>query len=284
MAKTIFLVVIDPQNSFCKVVDPAQQQVIHEGELCVPGAWDDMSRLGVLVDRVGAKIEDIFATMDNHHDLHIAHPCWLKAKGTGAPPPPFTCMSENNGVITGSDGVTYEVFNPAYDAWTVQYLRSLATGGRYPHVIWPPHCLIGSKGATIVEPVFESFLAWERKYHAFVNYTAKGSNYRVEHFSAVRAEVADPEDITNTGLNSEFIKLVSEGDIILLAGEALSHCLANTVRDIANTFAQDEFIRKCVLLTDCSSNVPGYENLGTDFVTEMTKRGMQTTTSVDFLA
>jgi nicotinamidase-related amidase len=74
-----------------------------------------------------------------------------------------------------------------------------------------------------------------------------------------------------------------EGDEILLAGEAGSHCLANTVSDMADSFGDDSFISKCVLLTDGTSPVPGFDQLQTDFVAKMTKRGMKTITTVDYL-
>lgn len=68
--------------------------------------------------------------------------------------------------------------------------------------------------------------------------------------------------------------------LVIVAGEALSHCVANTVRDIAHSFGEDN-IRKLVLLTDCSSSVGGFEQLGQDYVTEKCARGMKTTHSTD---
>jgi hypothetical protein len=66
------------------------------------------------------------------------------------------------------------------------------------------------------------------------------------------------------------------------AGEARSHCLANTVLDIANNFGEEN-IKKMVLLEDGTSDVPGFENLGEDFVKEMKGRGMRISTTVDYL-
>ena len=70
----------------------------------------------------------------------------------------------------------------------------------------------------------------------------------------------------------------------LFAGEAGSHCLANTVRDIANNFGDDSYVRRLVLLEDATSPVPGFEAFQTDFIREMRGRGMQITTTNDFLA
>lgn len=291
MVRKIHLVTIDPQNSFCKIVDALQQQLIHDGELCVPGAWDDMLRLADLVDRLSHKLDDIHVTMDSHHYLHIAHPYWFKDT-KGARPDPFTVMRNEKGTIIGAkydatgtlhDVGQYTTVQPGLLKWTLDYLAALTTGGRYPHMIWPPHCLIGSPGHNIVQPLFDAFLRWETTSCGFVNYVTKGSNYRTEHFSAVRAEVPDPGD-NSTQLNSKLIGIVMEADIILLAGEASSHCLANTVRDMANSFADDSFIKKCVLLTDATSAVGGLEFLEKQFIQEMTARGMQLSTTKDFLA
>ena len=75
-----------------------------------------------------------------------------------------------------------------------------------------------------------------------------------------------------------------QADIVAIAGEAGSHCLANTVRDIANGFNDDSYIKKLVLLEDATSPVTGFETFQTDFITEMTARGMQISNTVDFLS
>lgn len=289
--KKINLVVIDPQNSFCKIVPAAEQQTLHDGELCVAGAWDDMLRLTDLVNRLVKKIDDIKVTLDSHQELHIAHPTWYK-DSKGRSPDPFTLMREESGAIIGSkvdaSGNLYDVgeytcFAPSVHKRTLQYLAALAKAKRYPHCIWPPHCLIGSAGHNVVAPLFDALVNWGRTNHAIVDYVTKGSNPNVEHFSAVRAEVPDAND-ASTQINTAFISVLAEADEILFAGEAGSHCLANTVTDIANEFQDDSFIKKCVLLIDATSPVPGFQKYQDDFVKNMVARGMKTTTTKDYLA
>jgi len=55
------------------------------------------------------------------------------------------------------------------------------------------------------------------------------------------------------------------------------------VRDIAEAFGDDSYIKKLVLLEDATSPVPGFESLQDDFVKEMTARGMQIDTTDKFL-
>jgi nicotinamidase/pyrazinamidase len=291
MSKKTQLLVIDPQGSFCRVVDPALQQVVHDGELCVKGAWDDMVRLADLIKRLGDKIDGIKVTLDSHNRLHIAHPLWFTNKNTGKYPAPFTIMRLDGDRIIGSafnaDGTFQDVgeFDTPFREWTLFYLRELAASNRYPHTIWSFHCLIGTPGHNIVETLAESLFEWEDSNNRIVTKITKGSCPRVEHFSAVRAEVVDPDD-PSTRLNVDFISALMEADEILLAGEARSHCLAMTITDIANEFIREDdcFIRKCVLLTDATSDVPGFEKYGLDFVQEMVKRGMKTTTCAEYLA
>jgi nicotinamidase-related amidase len=121
-----------------------------------------------------------------------------------------------------------------------------------------------------------------------VDFVTKGSNYKTEHYSAVQADVPDPAD-PDTMLNQRLIETLQRADIILLSGEALSHCVANTVRDIANNFGEDN-IKKMVLLRDATSPVPNppgpgapdFVKMGEDFIKEMVGRGMKVSSTVDF--
>ena len=262
----IHLLVIDPQVDFC---DP-------NGALYVKGAEKDMDRLSLFLNRVGQKLADVHVTMDSHHIYDIAHPTfWLDSSGKN--PGPFSVI-EPADVRKGR----WQPSIPAFFDKAINYLDMLETNNRYQCMIWPEHCLIGSAGSNFHPLFLNALLEWERSQPGnIVNKVTKGSNPFSEHYSAVQAEVPDPTDPT-TQLNTALIKTLQDADEVVIAGEALSHCLANTVRDIANNFGDDE-IRKLVLLTDASSNVAGLENLGEDFVREMRGRGMQFSTTTDYL-
>lgn len=261
----VHLIVIDPQVDFCTPT----------GALWVPGADKDMVRLAAMINRLGNKITQIHVTLDQHHFLSIFHPIyWLSKKGEH--PPIFT-------KITSADieDKVWRPWNPVLNEWSLNYVRTLEAGGRYPLVIWPYHCLIGSPGAAIVPDLFVSFMGWQHSYKQ-VEFISKGSNYRTEHYSAVKAEVADPQD-PKTNIDTKFMKLLESVDIIALAGEARSHCLANTVNDIAGQFNASN-ISKFVLLTDASSDVTDCKDLGDTFVSNMVARGMRVSTTTEFLS
>lgn len=262
----IHLVVIDPQNDFC---DP-------NGSLFVPGADEDMKRLSGLVTRLKDKIKDIHVTLDSHRKVDISHPMWWK-DSSGKHPSPFSVISAAD-VEAGKWTTT----QPGMYKRSLHYLRALEQSKRYPHVIWPYHCLIGDTGHNVVPELSAAIHDWEDRF-AQADFITKGSNPWTEHFSGVKAEVPDPED-PSTQVNTGLIKTLEEADIILMAGEALSHCLANTVRDIASEFSDPKYIEKIYLLRDATGNVPTFDKYGDDFIRELSGKGMKITTTKDFLA
>lgn len=267
MPKKIHLIVIDPQVDFC---DP-------KGALSVKGADKDMERLATMVKRLGKKLDDIHVTLDSHHPVHIAHAMFWK-NSAGGHPNPFTIIKAQD----VRDG-TWTTTKPSLFKWGKEYVETLEKNNRYPLCIWPPHCLIGSNGQTVYPVMFEALMEWCRGEYANIDFVTKGSNYKTEHYSAIVADVPDPTD-PGTQMNVNFLNTINEADLVLLAGEARSHCLANTGRDACNYFSDDSLVKKLVLLTDATSDVPGFENYGDEFVKDMTARGMQTATTKDFLA
>lgn len=259
------LLIIDPQNDF---TDP-------KGSLYVGGADADMGRLAKMINRIRGKLDDIHVTLDSHRTVQIFHPIfWRDAKGNN--PPPFTLISDDD--VTSGKWVTT---NPAFAKMALDYVKTLKANKRYLLCIWPYHCIIGTWGHAINPAVSEALIEWEKENFGVIDYVTKGSNIGTEHYSAVQADVQDPTDPT-TMLNRPLIDILNKADIIPISGEALSHCVANTVTDIADNFG-DENIKKLVLLEDTCSNVGGFESMGKDFVAKMVKRGMQIEKSVDFL-
>ncbi len=264
----VHVLAIDPQIDFCHP----------KGALFVSGADQDMIRLAAMVKRLGKKLSQIHVTLDSHQEFHIAHPmAWVDS--VGKHPNPFTRIS----VLDVENG-TWNPRNPAWRNRFLDYVRTLEKNGRYLLCIWPPHCVIGSWGHSISPEFSDAIREWSRDNVRLIDYVTKGSNPLTEHYSAIQADVVDPKD-PGTQLNLDLIDTLKTADLIAISGEALDFCVANTIRDIANNFGEEN-IQKFVLLTDTCScvNAPGLEFLGPNFVKEMTARGMQVSTSVDFLA
>lgn len=262
----IHLLVIDPQNDFC---DP-------KGSLFVPGANEDMQRLSAMLNRLGSKIDDIHVTLDSHHLIDIAHPLFWKGID-GNHPNPFTIISVDS-VKNG----TWTPSIPSLFKRSLSYVESLEKNGRYPLCIWPPHCLIGSEGYGVFPEFYRSLLEWETKYFGVVNFVTKGSNIFTEHYSAVKADVPDPNDIT-TQINTGLIEILMNADEIIVAGEASSHCVYNTVKDIIEAFGDDSYVKKMVILKDAMSAVPGFEAQGNELFNLVSSKGARITTTVEYL-
>jgi len=267
MPKKVVVLIVDPQKSFCSP----------NGELFVPGADKDMDRLALMVKRTKKVVCDYFVSVDSHRIIHIASPIWHISTDTGKHPTPFTIITKDD--VCGKNP-KWRAYNPAYQKWTEYYVTKLAENNRYPLCIWPSHTLIGSENWSIQPVLFEALCEWENQF-ATVNYIPKGSNIKTEHYSIFQADVVDDED-PGTMLNTRIIKEIQDADLIAVAGEASSHCVANSVLDLANNFG-DANIKKLVFLTDCSSPVPGFEKQAEDFIKNMVARGMQLSTSKDFL-
>ena len=261
--KNVVFVGIDFQNDF---VSP-------KGALSVPGADADAGRFAEAITKHSDKIGDIVLTMDSHRLIHIAHPkYWVGSNGNN--PDPFTVISSED-LAKG----TWRTTNPADMEDAVAYIAALDAKGRYKHCIWPQHCLIGSSGWLLDDRVYAAAHAWEKsKPYAYVDIRTKGSNLHTEHFSAIGAEV--PNDDPSTRIDGTFIEVLQNADVIVLGGEALSHCLRFTIEDLVSNFDPDT-VKKMYLLSDCASVIPGFEVQTKAFLQEMESKGMNTITTAN---
>ncbi|MCO4746492.1 MAG: hypothetical protein KC912_16965 [Proteobacteria bacterium] len=249
------LLIIDPQNDF---VSP-------DGALSVPGADGDMNRLAAMIDRLSEKIDAVHVTLDTHQKMDISHPLWW-ADAEGNPPPPFTAISAEQ-MQTGE----WSTRDPDAQERTLAYLRSLEQAERYPHVVWPEHCLVGTSGHAVWAPLNEAIGRWETRHLRRATYVWKGLSPWTEHFSAVHAEVVDPAD-ARTHQDDAWVETLRQADTVLVAGEALSHCVANTVRDLVTAWGGEA--ERIVLVEDLASSVPGFDSLGAAFTAELATAGM----------
>lgn len=318
MTISAHLMIIDPQISFCwqglekmgvdqqawgKVASvlisngygSLAEALFEEGSLFVPGSPGDMTRLAKLIWRLLDTLSAITVTMDSHHQLDQAHQLWWMRESDGASPDPLTILGEHNGQVVkfipnGSGGLdpTNEVYvtrNPSAltrggckGTGSLGYLKELKKQNRYSHVIWPDHCLIGSFGQTIHPAILDAVHGWERRQVAWGDYVTKGSQPHSEHYSAVRAEVIHAKD-RSTQVNSRLIKNLKKVKNTIWGGEAFNFCMANTGLDVAEEFQDEELIGGMIFLTDCSSNVQGFEHLSDVFVQKMERRGAKFMTS-----
>lgn len=239
---SINLLIIDPQNDF----------VSKDGALSVAGAEQDAERLAHLIEKAGSRITHVNLSLDSHHRVDISHPLWF-FDDQGRSPDPFTVITAHD--LSAQKWMTRdEVFG-----YTVSYLRTLEEKGRYPHVIWPEHCLIGSEGHLVYPLIRDALYEWTAQ-PAHVDYVFKGMSPLTEHFSAVEAEVPLSDD-PHTQVNRELIQRLVSSDEVWVAGWARSHCVGSTLRDIFK-WGGRSLAEKTTIITDTMSDVPGFEEQG----------------------
>lgn len=259
------LLVIDPQNDFCD----------SKGSLYVNGADKDMERLAVMTEKLAPILNDIHVTLDSHNLFDVAHPVFWK-DSAGKNPNIYTIITKTD----VKNGVWMTTL-PSLQKRAEEYVSKLEANGRYPLCIWPPHCLIGSWGHNVYPVFFDALKKWEDR-PQIVDYVTKGSNYMTEHYSAIKADVIDPQD-PSTSVNMGLVNILDKVDFLLVAGEASSHCLAHSVRDIVSEFGKDDYVKKIIFLKDAASPVTGFENFADQFISDMTAKGMQVSDTVNVL-
>jgi nicotinamidase/pyrazinamidase len=109
----------------------------------------------------------------------------------------------------------------------------------------------------------------------------KGGNTFTEHYSALQAEVPDATD-PETLLNRTLLDALATADLLVIAGEASSHCVKATTEDIVDHLPGGR-PQRIVLLTDCMSPVGGFQAQHEAFLADMSGRGVQLATTADLL-
>ena len=270
MPSSVQLLVIDPQNDFCDLpfacCPPGTQP-----SLAVAGAHQHMQRLARWVKAHGTQIDAITITLDSHQRFDIAHPGYWQT-GDGGTVPPFTPISAAQ--VRAAQFVPRA---PAHLPRTLAYLDALEGQGRYTHMVWPVHCEIGSWGHGIHAELLAACGAWQLERQRAVRHALKGMNPFTEHYSALKAEVVDPAD-PDTALNTQLVAQLAQADLLVIAGEASSHCVRASVEHLVEHLPAGHAPR-LLLLTDCMGPVAGFEAAEQAFFAAMRAHGVQFATS-----
>lgn len=235
--KTVHLLIIDMQVDFC-----------HEkGSLYVPGAPDDIRRLIEFIFQNAEHITDITCTLDSHLPFQIFHPPWWIGED-GAHPEPMT-------IITYDD-VQQRKWRPVVRPdYSVEYVKKLEQGSKKQLMIWPYHVLIGGMGNALDTELWSAVMWHSLARKTQPTWLVKGRVPETEHYSAIQPEIPAP-DHPQGGKNRAFLEEIKAADYVLVAGEAESHCVLETLEDIVATFKdQRQVLQKIYVLQDCMSPV-----------------------------
>lgn len=255
----IALVAVDCQNTFC----------IPGFELFVAGrsgrgAVEDNVRLCEFIYRNLGVITQIAPTMDTHMTIQIFHPIfWLDEKGrhpTGGETI-ITVEDVEKGVWRVNPEVARDVAGgdlSYLERYALHYVRSLTEGGKYPLLVWPYHAMLGGIGHALVSAVEEALFFHSIARHSQARVEIKGDNPLTEHYSALGPEVRKGPDGKLIGQeNKEFIDRLMDFDMVVIAGQAKSHCVAWTVHDLLSDLKgrDQRLVERVYLMEDCTSPV-----------------------------
>jgi len=137
--------IIDPQNDFC---DPS-------GALFVSGKDEDMKRLANMVMRLSGRCPT--------SPLQWIHfDTWTSPSRPGG-------KTRRGKLLRPSPSIPLKMWSrgrwttrqPSFLSRSLEYLQVLERRGRYPHCIWPVHCLIGDEGHNVFPKLAEAVHTWE---------------------------------------------------------------------------------------------------------------------------
>jgi nicotinamidase-related amidase len=140
-------------------------------------------------------------------------------------------------------------------------------------MVWPVHSEIGTWGHGVHAEVQAACRDWQVTRQRAVTHVFKGSHPWTEHYSALAAEVPDPQ-VPDTCLNHALLGTLLQARRLVVAGEASSHCVRATVELLLEA-APSGFAPRVVLLTDCMSPVHGFAAQHADFLQRMQAAGVQ---------
>jgi nicotinamidase-related amidase len=248
----VALLAVDVQNTFC----------IPGFELFVAGrsgtaAVEDSRRLCEFVYRNLRTITRVLPSLDTHHAMQVFHAIWLVDEH-GDHPDPYTLVSASDvesGRWRANPAVAEALGRDAdyVERHLVHYTRRLAEGGKYDLTIWPYHAMLGGIGHALVSAVEEALFFHGVARHSKPDFQVKGDNPLTEHYSMLGPEVTDgPDGERLGGMNTALIEKLLAFDVVVVAGQAKSHCMAWTIDDL---LGEPELAERTYLLEDCTSPV-----------------------------
>jgi len=226
-----------------------QQDFMDNGALGVPGAKQDVLRVTKFIYNNMDKISNIAVSLDTHLPHQIFHPCWWIDEN-GNHPAPYT-------IITLADldaGRWRAVINPQASR---EYVKHLEQDAKKALCIWTYHCLQGTSGAALENQFANMVYFHSVAKKAVMQRLVKGQDPLSEMYGIIK-----PEYDTKGYINLDFLNKLESYDRILIAGEAKSHCVLESIHQILEYYEiRPEITKKVYILEDCMSSIPGYEDM-----------------------
>lgn len=237
IVKTLLLV-IDPQFDF-----------EDNGTLAVPGAAEDFKRLLRFAYNNLDKITKFMISLDTHFLFHVFSGCCWKDKN-GAYVKPYTMITKE-----ASDAGEYTPV--MYPKVFKEYLEGLDNTSKQKLMIWTQHCLEFTKGWLPEQELVKMIYFHEAARKTRPLSVQKGQSPFSEMYGIFKEEYSrGGASKVNTALTNK----IAEFDRILIAGEAKSHCVLESLKQFLEVYSdKPEITSKVYFLIDCCSCIPGTE-------------------------
>ncbi|MFZ5471979.1 MAG: nicotinamidase, partial [Myxococcota bacterium] len=205
---------IDAQVAFCT---PG-------ASLFVPGAVEDTRRAIEWIYRNLGRLTALHFSLDTHRIFQIFHPAWW-VDSEGRHPPPFTPIFHEE-VRAGRWRPT------SHPTESTEYTQKLEATGKYVLTIWPYHALLGGLSHALVPALMEAAIFHAAARGQPTHFEMKGTHPLTENYSVLSPEVTELGGQVVGGFNASFVERLMELDRVYVFGQAKSHCVLATLRDL----------------------------------------------------
>ncbi len=237
----------DKQNNHLVIIDMQVDFCHPDGSLFVPGSVEDIQRTIEFIYNNAERITNITCSLDSHLPHQIFHPAWWADKD-GNHPAPFTMITYED----IKNGTWRPLVAPVQ---STNYVKKLEEDAKKTLVIWPYHVMIGSMGNALDPELFSAILWHSIARKTQPTWLTKGTIPMTEHYSIIQPEVPVPNHPMG-GKNKHFLDTLAAADAVVIAGEAESHCVLETVEDLVEDFStRTDALQKIYFLRDCTSPV-----------------------------
>jgi nicotinamidase-related amidase len=257
--------------------------------LFVPGAVEDTTRTIEWLYRNLDRITQIAFSLDTHRVFQIFHPAWW-IDDEGKHPAPFTNIS----AADLRDGTWRPIAHPAE---CLEYVKQLEKAGRYVLTVWPYHTLLGGVSHALVPALMEAAMFHALVRQAQTHFETKGTHAMTENYSVLAPEVRELGGKSVGTFNAAFFKMLMDFDRVYVFGQAKSHCVLSTLRDMQRHIASTDpaLMDKIYVLGDATSPVPAppvdplppaldFPRLADEAFAELAAAGMHIVTTRDPIA
>lgn len=139
--------------------------------------------------------------------------------------------------------------------YALEYVQALEKESRYMLTIWPYHGMIGGIGHALASAIEEAVFFHSIARGTTPDFQIKGGNPLTESYSVLGPEFRN--SLNKAQKNTDFIHSLLNNDIIIICGQAASHCVSWTIADLLNEIVNKDasFAKKVYILKDCTSPV-----------------------------